>query len=110
MPKISKNKLDSRISRLILEQLIVAFQSLNKKDEVGRLFRSLFTKTEQIMLAKRLATAMLLEQGESYAVISNTLKISNATISFVRQAILNEDQEYVDLIKMLNKLVGDFKL
>ena len=72
------------------------------------LFDSLFTKTERLMLAKRLAIALLLERGRSYKDISRVLKVSSVTIGLVRNNIMKGNQPYSDLIRNLLKALKNF--
>ena len=106
MPKISRNKLEPDVNELILKRLVRTFTKLNKEEELDRLLKNLFTGTERIMLAKRINIAMLLEEGLSYEKISKKLKVSHATISFVRQSLLIRDAHYKELIEDLNRLLG----
>ncbi len=110
MSKISQNKLDPKINVAILEQLTASIANLKKDSEVAGLIDSLFTKTERLMLAKRLAIAMLLERGVTYPKISKALKVSSVTISFVRNSIMKNNEDYSQLIKSLNKDIPSLKL
>ena len=104
MPKISRNKLQAEDYKAILNSLIVVFANLGNNRDVAELFEKLFTRTEKLMFAKRLAIAMLLERGLNYAEISKKLKVSSTTIAFVRNGIMREGSVYERLIKKLNGL------
>ena len=110
MSRVSRNKLDSKIYAAILEQLDTSIASLTKAREIADLFDSLFTKTERLMLAKRLAIAILLERGVTYPKISKTLKVSSVTISFVRNGILKQNEDYSALIKLLNQKLSTLNI
>ena len=110
MSKVSRNKLDSKIYSAIIKQLTASVINLKKDSEVAGLFDSLFTKTEILMLAKRLAIAMLLERGITYPKISSALKVSSVTISFVRNSIMKDNENYSRLIKLLNESVLSIKI
>ena len=94
------------MNELILKRLVQAFTRINREDELDKLLKNLLTGTERIMLAKRINIAMLLEGGSSYEEISRKLKVSHATISFVRQVLLGEGRHYKELIGGLNKILG----
>lgn len=104
MPKVSRNKLEAKIYEAILGYLVGILTSLTAKEEINDLIDGLFTRTERLMLAKRLAIAALLEQGVSYKEISKTLKVSSVTIGFVKNSIMKNNRSYDSLIKSIQKL------
>jgi uncharacterized protein YerC len=101
MPKISKNKLDKAAYDFISSNLVGALAELDERKDVASLMDSLFTHTERLMLAKRLAIAVLLENGLSYSKISGLLKVSSVTIGFVRNGIMKNNTPYMDLVKKI---------
>lgn len=88
-----------------MDQLISAFRDPKSEKDIKGLFESIFTKTEKLMLAKRLAIAVLLEQGLSYPEISSAIKVSSVTISFVRNNIMKNNDGYLQLIRALDKRI-----
>ena len=104
MPKISRYKLEKDFERLILRQLAETFGEVIKGAEMDLLMDNLFTKSEKIMLAKRLTIAILLDRGWDYAKISQRLKVSPTTISFVKNSKFNSSPAYENLIKNLDKV------
>ena len=104
MPKISRNKLEVKVYESILNHLVGTLASLAKKEEINDLLDGLFTRTERLMLAKRLAIAALLEQELSYKEISKLLKVSSVTIGFVKNGIMKNNNNYDSLIKTIQKL------
>lgn len=101
MPKISKNKLDKPAYDFISNNLIATLANLKESKDVSSLMDSLFTNTERLMLAKRLAIAVLLERGLSYGKISKLLKVSSVTIGFVRNSIMKNNDPYIRLVKQI---------
>lgn len=101
MPKISKNKLDKAAYDFISGNLIAALANLGEKKDVASLLDSLFTQTERLMLAKRLAIAVLLERELSYKKISGLLKVSSVTIGFVRNSIMRNNEPYMCLVRKI---------
>ncbi|HEX9608635.1 MAG TPA: Trp family transcriptional regulator [Candidatus Paceibacterota bacterium] len=81
MPQVSSKKVSrevlKKISTLLIEQLA------RVKTNVGAqsFLHEFFTPTEQIMLAKRFAAIVMLEQGYSYQRIQHTLGISSSTVA-----------------------------
>lgn len=84
MPHVSKNKLDQKTLYQISERLFSAIRHLKHEREVSQFFNDLLTKTERIMLAKRLAIVVMLEANYPFKVISRALKVSEATVSNMR--------------------------
>ncbi len=56
------------------------FSRSNLKRETSFLVNDLLTPTERIMLAKRLAIILMLENGYSFSAIERTLKVTRQTI------------------------------
>ena len=77
MPHVSKNKIDVKTMTKIKKDLIsVIIKPHSKKTIV----EELFTETEYIMLAKRLAIILLITKGVSKYRISKNLKVSISTV------------------------------
>lgn len=101
MPKVSKNKLDKAAYAFIDSNLTTALSNLVDAKQMTNMLDGLFTRTERLMLAKRLAIAVLLERGLSYKKISSMLKVSSVTIGSVRNGILKNNSPYMNLIKQI---------
>ncbi len=101
MPKVSKNKLDKSAYAFIDGNLVAALSNLADTKQMANLLDSLFTQTERLMLAKRLAIAVLLERGLSYKKISSMLKVSSVTIGSVRNSIMRNNDPYINLVKQI---------
>ncbi len=104
MAKISRFKLEKDTERLILKQLVKIFKEINKEDDIDALFDNLFTRSEKIILAKRIAIAILLEKEWDYFRIGKKLKVSHATISFVKNSKLGASPAYQQLFKGLENV------
>ncbi len=104
MPKVSRNKLDKATYDEILRRLAATFAEVRTPGEIAELLDGLFTKTERLMFAKRLAIAVMLERGISYSAISRALRVSSVTIGFVRNGVLRENAHYAKLIVSLARL------
>ena len=84
MPHISKKKLSSAISKNIFEQLL----SYGTDSRHGRkILADLFTDTEAEMLAKRLASVVLLLDGASLYRVSRILHVSLSTAKRFRDQL-----------------------
>lgn len=80
MPHVSKRFLQKDTKDLIDNALVWVFSRLTG-EQVKLIFDSLLTPTERLMLAKRLGILFLLKEETSQDSITNTLKVTQATIS-----------------------------
>jgi len=76
MANISKREVSTKVQRRIEKELRGQMTS-----NPSAFLEELFTKTERIMLAKRLAVMFMLESGYSFAAIERLLKVSPTTIA-----------------------------
>jgi len=83
MPQVSKYPLGEDLEERVFEVFWKTIAELDDEDEVKKFFLDLLTPTEQIMLAKRLAIAILLPKDWNYRSISQSIKVSAATIGSV---------------------------
>ncbi len=63
--------------------LLEAISKLKSKEEITLFINDLLSPVERVMLAKRLAVAVLLTKGYDYKTIKDTVKVSQETISKV---------------------------
>ncbi len=89
MPHVSINKLHKKALEQLLDKLGYAIANLRGRAEIDLFFNDLLTPNERIMLAKRLAIVLMLEKRFTFAQISSVLKVSEATISMMRERIDN---------------------
>ncbi|MEK7129367.1 MAG: hypothetical protein AAB858_03375 [Patescibacteria group bacterium] len=80
MPHISKAKISQKTLSELDDQL-VSFLSETSIKTRQRIFRELFTKTERLMIGKRLSLLFLLSQDKSTLAISEALKMSPSTVA-----------------------------
>lgn len=91
MPHVSPQKLDEKILKKIYEMLFSAIISRNNTQKQQRLaFGELFTRTEKIMLGKRLLAISLLSQGKSPYSVGKTLRLSSTTTTKLQIKIKSE--------------------
>ncbi|MDO8487412.1 MAG: Trp family transcriptional regulator [Candidatus Curtissbacteria bacterium] len=83
MSQVSRRLLDKRIEEQIFETLWEAISQLKDKKDIQIFLNDLLTPVERIVLAKRLAIAVLLLKSTDYGTIKNLLKVSGETISKV---------------------------
>jgi len=84
MPHVSRKKLDKKTQDKILKIFQLILAKLKKDKEVNDFVFLLLTPTERVMLAKRLATIILINEGLSDYQISKMLNISNTTVNKFR--------------------------
>ena len=83
MTQVSRRLLNKQIEQQIFETLWEAISQLKNKTEIQIFLTDLVTPTERIVLAKRLAIAVLLLKNTNYETIKDLIKVSGETISKV---------------------------
>lgn len=81
MPHVSKKKLSQKVEEQLLKTLKTAFTKINKSEDMDKFLFSFLSKTEQLMLAKRLAIAVLLEENIPESTIANILNVTRETVA-----------------------------
>ena len=102
MSKVSKYKLDKDLENEIINQfwysLGLADNSLKAKD----FFSDLLTDTEQMMLAKRLAAAVLIFRNKAPVYIHESIHLSYSAISSVASWVKNSKEPTRKLLKQMS--------
>ncbi|OGE19277.1 hypothetical protein A3J19_00145 [Candidatus Daviesbacteria bacterium RIFCSPLOWO2_02_FULL_41_8] len=88
MGRVSRRRIDPEIEERIFEVFWDYLATLRKPEEINEFLVSLLSFTEQVMLSKRLAIALLLAKGYLYRDIDETLKVSTSTVGTVHKQIL----------------------
>lgn len=88
MPHISKNKLAKETLGDLEDIFLKLIQDSGRLSRI-KIFRELLTKTERMMMAKRLGIILLLKKGMSTYDISRILKVSPSTVTRFEFAIEN---------------------
>lgn len=109
MPQLSKNKLDAATRDEILKNFYFAVASLKQETDVALALDDLLTRTERLMIAKRIAAVFLLSQGWGLRDISKTLKMSTATILHLRAKSDGGKNGYALIINLLTARVKSRK-
>ncbi|HVF69422.1 MAG TPA: helix-turn-helix domain-containing protein [Xanthomonadales bacterium] len=84
MPHVSRYKHSKAAEDKLLEHLNSAFINIREAADMNGFLNTLLTETEKIMLAKRLATIVLLEEKFSDSEISKILHLTRITVSKTR--------------------------
>lgn len=101
MPQISKYALSRSVEDEIFKSFGWLISRLDREDHVDRFLSDFLTKTEKMMLAKRLALALMVEKGYHYFVIRDTLKVSTSTIRGMKSWLENRGEGYRLAIRKL---------
>lgn len=91
MPQVSKRKPLKDIEEMLFETLLRILNAPQNKTQTLQLVHSLLTKTETIMLSKRIAIALMLKQRNNYEQIKTILKVSQGTVAKIKD-LLDEPQ------------------
>ena len=110
MPHISSKKLDQNLSEKLFKELLIIIGKAQDKNFLFLVMNELFTETEKIMLAKRLAIVLMLSSKTPQHRVVEILKVSPTTVAKTSlgieigkyQAILKISiKEKVDLEKVV---------
>lgn len=107
MTQISKYPISDKIYQRILEIFLKSLVKIETNDEAQQFIKDFLSPTEQIMLAKRLAIAFLLEQNYEFREISKILRVSLATVARVS---LMRKIGGVGYQKIIHKLLNEEQL
>lgn len=83
MAQVSKYPISKEIYERIFEIFLKTLVKIRDQKEAEEFVESLLSPVERIMLAKRLATAFLLEKGYEYRQIQKVIRVSLPTIASV---------------------------
>ncbi len=106
MPHISKKLLERNKFIEINKQLYKNIQNLVRSGKTKVFFDEVLTKTEKIMLAKRLAMIVMIDEGETSYAIENILQVSPSTVARISDSY--EIGKYDNIIKEI-KLQKSFQ-
>lgn len=100
MPHISNKKLNPRLSEKLFGKLLAVFDRAQNKEHLSLVVNELFTPTEKIMLAKRIAVILMLDNNIPHHRITELLKMSPTTVVKVSLGI---EQGKYDTILEISK-------
>ena len=103
MGRVSKRKIDPEVEERIFEIFWDYLATLRKPEDIQEFLISLLSFTEQVMIAKRLAIAVLLNRGYTYEEIDESLKVSPSTVGTVHKQILVGAPGYKKAINRISK-------
>lgn len=100
MPYVSSRKLNKKIYQKIGDEFVGFVLELKSSTDTNTksFLTNLLTKTERVMLAKRLAVIGMLIKGYSFEVIQQTLQVSPSTVDRFWK-IINQHPNSFSLIR-----------
>lgn len=111
MTHVSRWKLPKTEEKNLFDALRLVLTRLTKDREMEMFLGSLLTATEKLMLAKRLAIIVLLEEGLTESQIAEALHVTRITVAKMRYFFESRGQGYkVALAKLAQqKQLEEFK-
>ena len=106
MGQISKYPIHKSVEKRMFEIFVTTISYLKNTKEVEEFLYDFLSPVEKIMLAKRLAIAVLLAKGYRYPSIIGILRVSPATIATVSLSLKYSGDGYK---KMVEKILSDEK-
>lgn len=103
MAQISKYPISKDVADRIFDVFIKSFIKVKNGKDAQILANDLFTPTERIMLAKRLAIAFCLMKEYEYREISKLLRVSLTTIASINMKLKYGSNGYQTILERLNK-------
>lgn len=89
MTQISKRQLDQEVEKRMFSLFWRSLTHLGSPSETAEFFSDLLTSTEEMMLAKRYTTAILLTKGYHPSYIRSVLHVSFTTVATVASWLKN---------------------
>jgi uncharacterized protein YerC len=111
MPHISRNKLDKATEQKLIQTLELVLTKMARIEEVNVFLLALLTTTERVMLAKRLAIIILLNEELPDSQIAGTLNVTRVTVSRLRYFSEARGEGYDLALKILKneKAIDEIK-
>ncbi len=103
MTQVSRMPLPKGLEEQMHRLFRRSFVHLQSETDVSSFLEDLLTPTEKIMLAKRLAIAVLLSKGHTQRDVGKILKVSLPTVNDVSYSLKYRGAGYKKVIDKLNK-------
>ena len=99
MSQVSKRMLSPNIQERLFQNFWEMFADIKKVKDVQTFLEDFLSPTEKIMLAKRMAIAILFSKGYDHRTISSMLKVSTTTVNNIARYLNVKSPGYQLLIK-----------
>ena len=94
MSQVSKRVLSKSIQERLFQNFWEIFAQIKKPKEVAIFLEDFLSPTEKVMLAKRLAIAILFSKGYDHRSISSLLKVSTSTVNNISIFLKNNSRGF----------------
>lgn len=94
MPSTNKKYFDIRLKEKAWNKFLGAIKKSKSSKELIASIKKFLTDSEIILLEKRLAISVLLEDKKSYRDIGQSLDVTRTTISFVKHNLTRKPRKY----------------
>ena len=99
MSQVSKRILKADITERLFQNFWEMFADIKQTRQVQLFLEDFLSPTEKIMLAKRMAIAILFSKGYDHRTISSMLKVSTTTVNNIARFLNAKTPGYQLLIK-----------
>ena len=103
MARISKRPIDEKLLTKIYKLFYEVFSRYDSQEDFLSIIDDILSPTEKIMLAKRLAIIYLLIKKADHRDITDTLKVSSATVVFYSSTFYKRNSRVVNIINNMLK-------
>lgn len=103
MTHISRGKLTDDVLRQITDSFLFVLTDIKDQDSMAQFLDSFLSKTEKLMLAKRLALIYLLSEKIEETKISEILKTTLANVSRMKLKLENKNTGYQKALAKIKK-------
>ena len=102
MTKVSRHTPHANILEWFIANVWKTVSFVDNQEEFADFLKAVLTRTEIIMLAKRLQIAKMLVQGYDYRAIRNVVKVGDPTIARINNNLVGNPA----LDKVINRLIN----
>jgi uncharacterized protein YerC len=92
MSQVSKHQLNNRVYDKIFSLYPQFLGRMTSRGKQGEFVEAFFTRTEKIVIAKRIAIAFMLVKGYKYDQIVSKIKVSHGTIAKIADSLKNHSE------------------
>lgn len=103
MAKFNFYNISKKEKSELLDELYFVVEFLKSKEQIKNFFKDILTKSEEVMLARRIRIARMLLEGNSCIQISRKLKTGLDTITKVQKWLKDGFGDYVKSLEKLSK-------
>lgn len=107
MPHVSRKKIKKDVAAELADQFLTFLSLARTKGEARILANELLSQTERVMLAKRLASVVLLIRGYSFSQIEDALGVTRQTVIRIWKDV--KTGKYEKIIRYVRNHTKHFK-